>query len=383
MIDRKFYIIAVLLTLATLLTFGYAGYGQRPPIGGGPPEWMKTVDVNRNGKIEPEEYRAAADAFFKKRDANGNGILEAAELPPKPIENRPPLAPREVPPFLFLERGANDLTREQFDEKANLRFIVIDADGDRSIDFEEVKEARPPEGKQPLPHMATAQFVGAEMRFGDKAVRNAPFSAETVREEAKRLFDGSIVKNQSKGLIYRDGEGRIRQEQPFERIGGFPVVGEDGLPKKLVNIIDFVTGNSYSLNADSKTYFKVSYLQNSPLPPRDEPQNAKKESLGKQTIEGVEAEGTRTTIEIPAGQIGNDKPIFIVTEKWFAPELQTVVLSKHTDPFIGEVIFRLSNIKLGEPAPELFKVPANYTFFDVEKNRKKTNETLRRENRPN
>ena len=33
----------------------------------------------------------------------------------------------------------------------------------------------------------------------------------------------------------------------------------------------------------------------------------KKESLGTQTINGVVAEGTRTTRTIPAGQIGNEK----------------------------------------------------------------------------
>ena len=95
------------------------------------------------------------------------------------------------------------------------------------------------------------------------------------------------------------------------------------------------------------------------------------------------AEGTRTTIEVPAGEIGNDKPIFVVTEKWFSPELQMVILSKHTDPFIGEVTFRLVNIKLGEPLPALFKVPNDYNFFDIEKNRKMANEILRQNNRPN
>ena len=378
MVDKNFYIIAI------ILAFACASFAQRPPDGGSRgSEWINAVDVNKNSRIEQEEFRAAADAFFKKFDRNGNNIIEADELPGKPDKDRRDFdenrrnpegdrSPRGVPPFLFLERGEFNLTRTEFDEKVNLRFIVIDTNGDGAIDREEMKALRPPD-KPPMPNTAMAQFVGAEMRFGDKVVKNSPFSAETIREESKRLFDGNLIKNQSKGLVYRDGEGRVRQEQPFEKIGGFPVTGTDNQPIRLVQIIDFAAGNSFSLNTANKTYSKIPYLQSAPLTPREE-ENVKKESLGKQTIEGVIAEGTRTTIEVPAGQIGNDKPIYVVTERWFSPALQMVILSKHTDPFIGEVTFRLVNIKLGEPSTELFKVPNDYKFFDIEKNRKRVNE---------
>ncbi|MBO0862880.1 MAG: hypothetical protein J2P21_31160 [Chloracidobacterium sp.] len=88
---------------------------------------------------------------------------------------------------------------------------------------------------------------------------------------------------------------------------------------------------------------------------------ANQESLGKQTIEGVEAEGTRVTFTIPAGQIGNDRPIVTVNERWYSPELQTVVLSKNSDPRIGETTYKLINIDRSEPDPSLFQVPADYT----------------------
>jgi len=89
--------------------------------------------------------------------------------------------------------------------------------------------------------------------------------------------------------------------------------------------------------------------------------NARNESLGKQAIEGVEAEGTRKTIEIPAGEIGNERPIEIVFERWYSPELQVVVMTKHSDPRFGETTYRLTNINRSEPARELFEVPADYT----------------------
>jgi hypothetical protein len=85
------------------------------------------------------------------------------------------------------------------------------------------------------------------------------------------------------------------------------------------------------------------------------------ESLGTQSIEGVTAEGTRMTFTIPAGKIGNDRPIVTVNERWYSPELQTVVLTKNSDPRMGETTYRLTNINRSEPDPALFQVPADYT----------------------
>jgi TonB family protein len=87
----------------------------------------------------------------------------------------------------------------------------------------------------------------------------------------------------------------------------------------------------------------------------------KKESLGKQTIEGVECEGTRTTITVPAGEIGNERPIETISERWYSPELQVVVMSRNSDPRSGENTYRLQNIVRSEPSPSLFQVPADYT----------------------
>jgi len=95
---------------------------------------------------------------------------------------------------------------------------------------------------------------------------------------------------------------------------------------------------------------------------RDDKKNTRKEELGKQMVEGVEAEGTRYVTTIAAGEIGNEQPIEIVFESWYSPELQTVVMSKHSDPRTGENTYRLTNINRSEPAHSLFEVPADYTI---------------------
>ena len=87
------------------------------------------------------------------------------------------------------------------------------------------------------------------------------------------------------------------------------------------------------------------------------------EDLGTQNIEGVDAEGTRTITTIPAGAIGNDRPIEITYEKWYSRDLQLVVMSKHNDPRFGEQTYRLTNIVRSEPDPSLFTLPSGYKLI--------------------
>jgi len=90
----------------------------------------------------------------------------------------------------------------------------------------------------------------------------------------------------------------------------------------------------------------------------------KSESLGKRMIEGVNSDGTRNVVTIEAGAIGNDRAIQSTTERWFSPELQTMVLTKHSDPRTGEETFKLTNVSRSEPPAYLFQVPAGYQIVE-------------------
>jgi hypothetical protein len=93
-----------------------------------------------------------------------------------------------------------------------------------------------------------------------------------------------------------------------------------------------------------------------PLGPRGKGETR---SIGTRDFGGVKAEGTQTTHTIQAGEIGNEKPIVITSERWFSPELHVVVFAKTVDPRIGETSYRLVNLKRDEPAADLFKAPAD------------------------
>lgn len=86
------------------------------------------------------------------------------------------------------------------------------------------------------------------------------------------------------------------------------------------------------------------------------------EPIGSQVIEGVKSEGHRTTNTIEVGAIGNDRPIQVTGESWYSPELQTTVMSRHSDPRSGDENFRLIGINRNEPAPYLFQPPSGYTI---------------------
>jgi hypothetical protein len=222
------------------------------------------------------------------------------------------------------------------------------------------------------------RFVGAQPGMPGRVVKGAPYSADVVTETTQTLSDGNHIRQTSTVRVYRDSEGRTRREESLHSLSG---AANANLPQ-IVIINDPVGGANYALNTNDKTATKSTWRNPGGGPPggrlgpggMDRPnrpqiagvprgrgdQNTKREALGRQTIEGVQADGTRTTMTIPAGQMGNEQAIVITNEVWYSPELQTVVMAKHTDPRNGETVTRLSNVSRAEPASTMFSVPPEY-----------------------
>ncbi len=218
----------------------------------------------------------------------------------------------------------------------------------------------------PFPPDRALSILSPEMRFDGKVVKGAPYSATATTEFSQTLSNGARITRKTTASIYRDSEGRTRREMTLDGIGPFATANE---PARLIFINDPVAGIHYSLDMRSRTARKMMpppgngpppHHQQPPRPPAEGSAEAKTESLGKQLIEGVEAEGVRSIITIPEGRIGNDRPIEIVSERWDSSVLQTVVLSKHNDPRFGETVYRLTSINRAEPARSLFELPADY-----------------------
>jgi hypothetical protein len=222
----------------------------------------------------------------------------------------------------------------------------------------------PPPGPPP-----EAEMLGVEMGGGPhKVVKGAPFSATTNIETTNTLADGTHIDRKSPGAVYRDSMGRTRHEENLSAIGPVAVGYKSG---QFVMIHDPVAGTHMVLDPTTKTAQQMpahghggpdaADARGDKKRAKEDSANVTKQDLGTQTIEGVVATGTRITRTIPAGQIGNDKPIQIVTERWFSNDLQVVVKSTHTDPRWGTSTYQLTNINRSEPAASLFQVPADYT----------------------
>jgi hypothetical protein len=263
------------------------------------------------------------------------------------------------------------------------------------------------------------QRVAVESRM----TKNAPYSAEAVTESVQQLADGNRIVTKNTTRVYRDGESRTRREQLNQAgtdivnitlsdpvagttyildpethtafrngfiittptgvaAGTFAAHGRGsvrvfGSPDGAVTVssADLEKEAAHKKAAESAASGEVR-MRRSPdgfagtfVAAGDLPANViavgaetKREELGQQTLEGVTVTGTRTTTEIPAGAIGNEQPLKIVSEQWYSPELQVLVLTKHSDPRNGDTTYRLTGIVRAEPARSLFDLPPDYTL---------------------
>lgn len=203
-----------------------------------------------------------------------------------------------------------------------------------------------------------------------------PFSARQITERTQTLADGTHITNRSEMRVFRDSRGRLRIEQ-YQMQPGSEAIAETPTH---VEIIDTVAGYQYFLTPSAHDGARNDIgperviqaappvanggrigLPNSSTAADLRPKTTK-EPLGLQTIEGIEAEGTKQTTTWPAHSIGNDAPIVTTNEIWRSEELKFDVLRIGSDPRSGETKVRMTGINRAEPDPSLFQVPADYTI---------------------
>lgn len=269
---------------------------------------------------------------------------------------------------------------------------------------------------QPQAQVVPAQALGPArvMFFDNNSVdesKGAAYSADSTTETTQVLQDGNRIKNTNRSKFARDTEGRTRRESTIEMLGP---IGKTEEPVVSIFINDPVAKVQYTLDSHAKIAVKFKsggsantvFRTQSDQPVRQEivmerkmihgnAQNVlvehklvgpekhsaavnlshtiearaagdvKREDLGGKMIEGLNTKGTRMTMTIPAGEVGNERPIEIVTETWFSEEINAMVLTKHNDPRMGETVTRIENIKLGAPPKSLFEPPVDYKVEEV------------------
>jgi len=237
-------------------------------------------------------------------------------------------------------------------------------------------------------------FMGRpDTHFEGGVVENAPYSAESVSEMEQTLADGNRIKHENRTKVYRDGLGRTRRETSLAGVGPWAT----GEPHSMIFINDPSASVQWAVNPQNKTAIKMEIPKMGLHVERDHTSSVSSstehlvneegagykrmhiikrggeggetpatasESLGQRMIEGVMADGERTTTKIPAGAMGNEREIEISYERWHSPELGVDVLTERSDPRMGKTTYRLTNIQRTEPSPSLFEPPADYTIED-------------------
>ncbi len=229
-------------------------------------------------------------------------------------------------------------------------------------------------------------------------VKGNPFCATISSDHTQAFADGNRIHTNESATLCRDSEGRTRREAQLKLLGAV----QQSTPQKIITIVDPVSGFRYTLDSSAKIARKMPLPAG--LPSSGPPQAGGKdvffysstaatggsgnpppgpqtvwinksvsqtnvpapntENIGDQTINGIHATGTRITTTIAAKSMGNEQPIQVVSENWYSPELKATVMTKHSDPWAGQLTTQFTSVTPSEPDPSLFAVPSDYQIVD-------------------
>lgn len=226
-----------------------------------------------------------------------------------------------------------------------------------------------------VPHLP---LVFLDQKIEVNTVTGAPYSADVVSETIQTLSDGNRIVKRTTGTVARDAAGRVRREET--RADGTVDISIHDPVARTVTTLDVARKTARvspgigrytfkSFNGNVLLYsLSLDRLKSAPAGGRGvgakstpaASDDTVEESLPERTVEGVRVTGTRKTTTIPAGEVGNEKPIRVVTEEWTSPDLQVLVLTDFNDPRTVRTTYKLTNIRRDHPDASLFLVPEGY-----------------------
>ena len=199
---------------------------------------------------------------------------------------------------------------------------------------------------------------------------NAPFQATVTAVWTKHLADGTTTTVRNHRLVVRDNRGRIYQERRS--------LVPDGSSQRSqvfrIEISDPAAHIKYFCDPSLQRCELRSYYMplTEPVVPAGELGDGQRylsrASLGTKTIEGLETIGTRETITIQTGVIGNNAPVENTKEFWFSPKLDLNLQVLRLDPLHGDQLFNVTDLRLAEPDQRLFVLPRDCKVVDMREN---------------
>lgn len=205
------------------------------------------------------------------------------------------------------------------------------------------------------------------------AVPNAPFSAKVEVQFRSRLPEDSTEVPVTTFNIAREASGRTYDDKELSGGDWRVTSGHIYDPATRLNI--FLIAEQHRATLSKSGSEQPEYETNpkySKTPLNAEPPFMiygepvwHKEDLGTKVMEGVLVHGVRLVRNIPASVSGTGQPVETDDELWYSEELHINLLIKHTDPRGGNQTFRITEVKRGDPDPQLFQIPEGFRIVDL------------------
>ncbi|MEM8497594.1 MAG: hypothetical protein AAF542_06195 [Pseudomonadota bacterium] len=244
-------------------------------------------------------------------------------------------------------------------------------------------------------------FVSTEL------VQNSPLSAEITVRTVQTLADGNRIVNEDRTRLIRDSAGRVRREHDIadnsaaaivsitdprsktsfmldtekQEIIRMPEFGHDVFFQEMEGMMpeemSDPDGNAVIIDHGMIEMEQEGFFMPPPVPmamglpahssafvmPFDG--NAEEKSLGEDVISGHRVQGTLHTTTFAAGSFGNERPIVVTRETWYAPELKMMLKTEESDPRAGTLSYSVKILSTDEPDPALFTLPSDFQLMDL------------------
>jgi hypothetical protein len=209
---------------------------------------------------------------------------------------------------------------------------------------------------------------------GGKLVTGEPYTATVTNTSLEKLANGTTITHNSTITEARDSQGRTFRSVTNPPIGS----ATQGFTRTTVTDPVAHTVTEWGSQSKIATQFQLPpnrggrgdhgpWQGGGPGPggpggPGRPHAQVTRTTLPVQSIAGVNAEGVKTTMTVPVGAEGNDKPLISTREVWTSTDLKIVLLETSDDPRDGSHKTEVSSLTPGEPDPTLFQVPSGYTL---------------------
>ena len=198
------------------------------------------------------------------------------------------------------------------------------------------------------------------------AIPDKPFSAKTRTDWTRILEDGSTVKVYLEARLARDSQGRLyRERRTFVPVGSTtePRLNEIELydPQARTRTACTLVTHHCSITR----YFPRTAFVLQPVGPFARgTRSLAREPLGLQAIEDLSVSGTRETVTINPGTMGNEQALITTREFWYSPQLGINILSTLDTPQAGKQTFTAREVSTSEPEAHFFALPEGFTVQD-------------------